>query len=118
MANPSKQKGTAFETSIVGYLRESWSDIVERLTLSGSHDRGDIANFRVGNARRLIAWELKNHKAMNLPGWVREAQEEASNYGAVAGVVCHKRRGKTAPGEQFVTMTVDDFLTILHAAAS
>ncbi|MBO0676887.1 hypothetical protein JRC04_05380 [Mycolicibacterium sp. S2-37] len=117
MVNAAKAKGTAFETLITTYLKQEWSEIIERLTLSGSNDRGDIGNFRL-NSGRLIAWELKNRTQIALPAWVREAQTEAENYGAVAGVVCHKRKGKAAAGEQFVTMTLDDFLTILHAAAS
>lgn len=119
MSNPSKQKGTAFESLIRDHLKEVWHPDIERLTLSGSKDRGDIGGFRIGlDGKYLIAWELKNRTQLALPQWIREAQEEAENYGAVAGVVCHKRKGKAAAAEQFVTMTLEDFLTILHAAAS
>lgn len=119
MTNRSKQKGTAFESLVRDYLQQAWSPIVERMPLSGNADRGDLSNFRVGTKQQhLIAFELKNRTQMSLSQWVREAQEEAMNYDAVAGVVCHKRKGKGAAGEQFVTMTLEDFLTILHAAAS
>lgn len=115
--NPSKQKGTAFETLIQRYLNEQWDENIERLTLSGSKDRGDIGNFRIGSGH-LVAWELKNRTQIALPAWIREAQEEAKNYGAVAGVVAFKRKGKAAAPEQFVCMTLEDFLTILRAAES
>jgi hypothetical protein len=118
MTNRSKQKGTSFETLIRDYLKEQWSDDIERLPLSGEKDRGDIANFRVGANRRLVALELKNRTQVSLSQWVKEAQEEAINYGAVAGVVIHKRKGKGAAEDQFVTMTVREFLDIIHAAAS
>lgn len=118
MTNRSKQKGTDFESLIRDYLKVAWSDIVERMPLSGTDDRGDISNFRVGNSQHKIAIECKNVRILDLAGWLREAQEEAVNYGAVAGVVCHKRKGKGQADDQYLTMTLSDFLTILHAAAS
>lgn len=118
MTNRSKAKGTNFETLVCTYLHEQWSDNIERLPLSGSSDKGDIANFRVGAGRHLVALELKCRTQVSLSQWVKEAQEEAINYGAVAGVVIHKRKGKGAAEDQFVTMTVRGFLDILHAAAS
>lgn len=118
MTNRSKAKGTSFESLIRDYLKEEWADDIERLTLSGSKDRGDIANFRVGKGRHLLALELKNQSRMALSQWVGEAQQEAKNYNAVAGVTCFKRKGKAAAGEQFVVATLSDFLTILYAAAS
>ncbi len=116
MSNPSKQKGTQFESLIRDYLKENWHPDIERLTLSGSNDRGDIGGFRFGLNQQLLAWELKNRTQLSLPAWHREAQIEAKNYGAVAGVICHKRKGKAAAAEQFVTTTLEDFLLILRSA--
>ena len=116
MANPSKQKGTSFESLIRDYLKVQWSDDIERLTLSGSSDRGDIANFRLGGSGGpLLALELKNCRQTALPKWIREAKAEAQNYGAMAGVVIHKQHGVAAAGEQLVTLTLSDFLDILRA---
>lgn len=117
MSSSARRKGSAFEVSIRDYLKVSWSDDIERLPLSGAKDRGDIANFRVGAGRHLVAWELKNRSQLALSQWVREAQAEAETYGAVAGVTCFKRKGKGDPGEQYVVMTVRSFLDILHAAS-
>lgn len=110
----SKQKGTSFETLIKVYLQEHWHPDVERLTLSGSKDRGDIGGFRVGG--QLVALELKNCVSISLAEWIKEAQQEAQNYGAIAGVTCFKRKGKGQAGDQYVCMTLADFLTILKAA--
>jgi hypothetical protein len=119
VVNRSKAKGTDFESLIRDYLKVEWSDIIERMPLSGNEDRGDISNFRVGSrSQHKVAFELKNCKTMSLAGWVQEAQDEAENYEAVAGVVCHKRKMKGQAGDQYLTMTLSDFLTILHAAAS
>lgn len=112
--NRSKQKGTSFETLIKRYLQENWNPDIERLTLSGSKDRGDIGGFRVGG--KLIALELKNCAQISLSQWIAEAQEEAKNYGAIAGVTCFKRRGKSKAEDQYVCLTLADFLIILNAA--
>lgn len=118
MTNRSKQKGTDFESLIRDYLKVEWSDIVERMTLSGNDDKGDISNFRVGSGQHKIAIECKNVRSLSLAGWVKEAQDEAEHYGAVAGIVVHKRERKGQAADQYVTLTLSDFLTILHASAS
>lgn len=116
MVNRSKQKGTSFESLISAYLQEQWSPDIDRLPLSGALDRGDIGNFRVGE--RLVAIECKNHNRMDLGTWVFEAQREANNYGALAGAVIHKRKGKGQAADQYITFTVRDFLDVLHAASA
>ena len=45
MSNLSKQKGTRFETAVTEYLRWALQDErIQRLTLHGSKDIGDIGN--------------------------------------------------------------------------
>lgn len=103
----SKQKGTSFETSLLPLLQRFFPG-AERRALTGAKDKGDFilpgANF---------ALEAKNHKAMDLAGWLGEAQVEAVNLGVPHGVVVHKRRGKTAPEEQYVTLRLEDFLEMI-----
>nr|DAR11231.1 MAG TPA: HOLLIDAY JUNCTION RESOLVASE HOMOLOGOUS RECOMBINATION [Caudoviricetes sp.] len=53
---------------------------------------------------------------MGLPQWVREAHTEASNIGGLTGIVIHKRHGNAKAGDQWVTMTVADLITILNHA--
>ena len=53
---------------------------------------------------------------MGLPQWVREAHTEASNIAGLTGIVIHKRHGNAKPGDQWVTMTVTDLITILNHA--
>lgn len=81
-----------------------------RSPLHGANDRGDIANLRSPFGK--VAVECKNVKQMALSQWVTEAEVERGNLDAVAGVVIHKRRGKAQFAEQFVTMTVRDFLAL------
>ena len=103
----SKQKGTSFETSLLPALRTVYPG-AERRALTGNKDKGD---FILPGAD--FALEAKNQKALDLSGWIREAETEAENLGVPFGVVVHKRRGKTDPMEQYVTMTVGTFLAMM-----
>jgi hypothetical protein len=100
----SKAKGTSFETSLLPLLRQYFPG-AERRALSGNKDKGD---FILPGAT--FALEAKNVQSMSLGVWVAEAEVEAENLGVSYGVVVHKRRGKTDPGEQFVTMPLRTFL--------
>lgn len=124
MTNRNGAKGSSFERLIADYLQIEVSEFIDRRVKTGAKDKGDIANFRVGKHRLVV--ECKTIKKQNpneqrppgLNSWVLEAQEEAENDDAVAGIVVHKRTGKGQPGDQYVTMTLDDFLTIIAAAGA
>lgn len=104
-----KQKGTAAETAVVRYLQCNGYPDVERRTLSGVHDRGDIAGLRS------LVIEVKDHGRMDLAGWVEEAETERVNAGATHAAVWHKRRGKGDPADWYVTMRGEQFLRLLHS---
>jgi hypothetical protein len=106
VVNRPKMKGTAYETSLLPLLREFFPG-AERRALSGAKDKGDY--ILPGAA---FALEAKNVKAMALGSWLDEATVEAENLGVRYGVVVHKRRGKTDPSEQFVTMKLQTFLEL------
>jgi hypothetical protein len=102
-----RQKGTAFESSLLPLLREYYPG-AERRALAGVKDKGD---FILPGAS--FALEAKNCKQMQLSAWVREAEVEAENLGVPHGVVVHKRRGVTDPARQYVTLTLKDFLELV-----
>jgi hypothetical protein len=111
----SKQKGTAFERLIADFLAwELKDDNIDRRTMSGAADRGDISGVKVGPYR--LAIECKNVRTMALSVWVTEAGVEAVNDAALAGVVIHKRRGYGQAADQYVTMTTRDLVAILKVA--
>lgn len=116
MANRSKQKGTQQERLIADFLRDNWSEFIDRRPLTGGKDKGDLANVRVGKHRLVV--EIKNCARLDLAGWVTEAQTEAVNDDALAGIVVAKRKGKGAAEEQYVICTLGDFVNVLHAASS
>ena len=107
----AKKAGTSFETLIAGYLAEHVDDRIERRRLNGNHDRGDISGLRHMGQRVVI--EAKNTARTNLAGWAAEAEVARGNDDAVAGVIISKRHGKGQPGDQWVHMTLRDFVALL-----
>lgn len=105
----SKAKGTRWESQIVAYL-DGAGFRVERRTLSGASDKGDIAGLP-------LVIEAKNAARIALASWVDEAVAEARNAGVAVGVVWHHRKGKGSPGDGYVTMRGEDFVTLLLGAS-
>lgn len=111
LMSASKAKGTYAETAVVNYLKDKWDrKYVERRTLSGQHDRGDIAGIPG------VVIEVKNEKTIKLSEWLKEAQVECDNDSALVGAVWHKKRGTTDPGKWYVTMDGETFAYLLKAA--
>lgn len=111
----AKKAGSTFERQIADYLRDTLSNPnIDRMVKAGALDKGDIANVRDSHGR-LIAIECKNTTKMSLPAWTTQDHTEATNYQAHTGITIHKRHGTTAPGSQWVTMTVDDLIKLIQA---
>jgi hypothetical protein len=106
----SKQKGTSAETAVVNWLKTKGRKHVERRSLSGAADRGDIAGIPG------VVLEVKNHARMELAEWIKELEVEMKNDKAVTGVVIHKRKGKGDVGEWYATMPVSIWYQLLHEA--
>ena len=109
----SMVKGSSFERLIADYLATEIDDRIDRRVKTGAADKGDIGGLRHHGHR--LAVECKNHAAMNLAGWVTEAQTEAANDGALLGIVVHKRRGKGQAGDQYVTLVLSDLVKLLKS---
>lgn len=110
MVNRSKAKGTAWEQSVVDFLRARGWPNAERRATNGRLDRGDIAGI-VG-----VVIEAKNARAMDLAGWWAETQSEVANDRARHGVMWLKRRGKTSAGDGWVVMDGETLVALLHEA--
>ena len=108
----SKQKGTAFETLVLGLIKHHYP-LAKRAALEGALD---ISDFYIPGEHRFIL-EAKNVARMNLAGWHGEAVVEARNAGVPAGFVVHKRVGKGQPEDQWVTGTLGDFLELVAPLA-
>jgi hypothetical protein len=118
VANPNKDRGTAWESAVRDYLNDAlglyvdgWKDLpagvtkfgnpadplnVKRQAQEGAHDVGD-----------LHAWpfivECKDVKNPAVPSWLRQGLVEARNAGFPYAVVAHKtRRAAVAVGRVHV----------------
>lgn len=108
-----RAKGTRLERLVADYLAGALGDDrIDRMPAHGAKDRGDIAGIRTVLGERVTV-EVKNHARLDLAGWISEAETEAGNNDSPIPVVVHKRRGKGAAGEQYVTMTLDAFARLL-----
>ena len=85
MTNPSKQKGTTFETAIVNYLNANGYPYAERRALAGSVDKGDIAGLPG------IVIEAKATKALAVSTHLAETEAERQNAKADYGILIWKR---------------------------
>lgn len=106
----SKDKGSAWERAIVEFLRSIAWPAAERRLAGSTKDRGDIAGVPG------VVIEAKNCSRMELATWVAEAEVERVHDGAWLGVVWHKRRGKAAAADGYVTMTGRQFARLLAMA--
>lgn len=105
MSNKSKQKGTAFETLVTLFFRGAgWP--VERRTLSGRYDKGDLSG--------IPDWtlELKAEKAISLSEYMKEAEVEAGNAGTPFFAAIVKRRNKGVE-DAYVVMPLRIFNRVL-----
>ena len=109
MSNPQKRKGDAYERSIRDYLN-SQGFMVDRTRAGWSDDRGDLHGVSG------FVWECKNHKALQLSGWISELLVECTNAGAPLGAVVHKKRGVTDAADQYATLPLWMLVQLLKEA--
>lgn len=107
----ARKAGATFERQIADYLAAQVDDRIDRRVKTGAKDRGDIGGLRIWGER--IAIECKNTARTQLAAWADEAEIARGNDDAVAGIIIHKRHGKGQPAEQWVTMTLGDFVALL-----
>lgn len=106
----AKQKGTAAETAVVKWLIDKGRKHVERRSLNGSNDRGDIAGLPG------VVIEVKNHARLTLSEWLDELAVEMYNDKADTGIVLHKKKGTTDVGKWYATMPADVWFKLLEEA--
>ena len=108
----AKAAGARFERQIADHLDARLPGRIDRQPRTGAKDKGDIAGVTTTGGQ-VIAIECKNVTRTQLANWIHEAHTEADNLGAAAGIIIHKRHGRSAPDAQWVTMTVADLTAIL-----
>lgn len=110
----AKRKGSSFECQVASYLATALDCDIERRSLAGTHDRGDISGLFINGKRAVV--ECKAEKSLRVPEYLREAETERQNDFAEFGVVVSKRRGvgEANMGDQLVLMTLDTFCRIVR----
>ena len=112
----AKSAGTRFESAIAAYLAEHVDDRIERRSKAGAKDRGDIGGLRHMGQRVVI--ECKNTSQLGLSGWAAEAEAERGNDDANAALIVHKRHGRGDPADQWVSMTLREFVALINGNRS
>lgn len=110
MSNPSKKRGTRFETAVVAALRTNGFAQAERRALSGSRDLGDITGIPG------VVIEAKSQQRHSLAEWLDEAELEKANAGADVAFVWAHRRGFADPLKGYAVCTGEQMLALLRAA--
>jgi Holliday junction resolvase len=108
VANPAKRRGDQWERDVVEFLQAAGLAKAERAYGAGRQDdRGDIAGVQ--------DWvlECKNHKAMDLAGWMAEALVEQANAGTRFTAVVIKRRNKPAK-DGYVVMSLEQLAGLIQ----
>ncbi len=98
----SRRKGNAAEVEVVHALERAGFRAMSSRAARGGYQSGEdiVTNFP-------LSVEVKNQTRLDLPGWWRQAQEQA---GDKPPVVVHKRVGKGQAEDWWATM---DFRTLI-----
>jgi len=111
MTTPQKRKGSKWELDTVKWLRANGYPCAERAYGAGRHDDvGDIDGIDG------VVIECKNEKAIRIPQYLRELEDEITHADAETGVVLVKRRGSSNVSEAYAIMSADLWINLLKQA--
>jgi hypothetical protein len=105
MSNPNKNKGSAFERLVCGYLAEVME--AERIPAGASADKGDI-----WTPPPSAVWQVKNRQQLSLGAWLDETQTQQRNAQRFLHWLIVKRKGVTDPGAQFAICSLAQARTL------
>ena len=118
MSNPSKAKGTSFETLVREYLVSKGFSKAHRTALSGGQDTGDINGIVNLHTDAEVAVQCKNQKKFNLSGWLDDTVEQAERLDDAVPLLVVKRPGKGAESldDTYAVMRLCDVVRLLQEA--
>lgn len=118
MANPSKRKGTQWETDIVNGSRKA-GHRAERIPNTGRLDESDVyieIRGKDGRRRELIV-EAKAERSIRLSAYVEEALAERDNYCKARGLdpaefeaVAFVKRRNHSWAKGYAVTTIEEYL--------
>ena len=107
MSKAAKRKGSQAERDVVVWLKANGYPYADRRVAGATLDKGDISGV-LG-----VTIEVKNHRRMDLAGWVGELEVEMKNDNAWTGTVIHKRSGKGNVDDWYCTMPAKIWLALI-----
>lgn len=137
----SRRKGKSFEQELRRWFREHPKLRLVDKAHAGEAEPDAVVNLEAfyhngwvteddracGDWQTLrLVIEAKNQREMNLAGWWRQATEQCDDHASAPSglrlpghwpVLIHKRRNAADPAEQWVTMTLGEFVALLEAVA-
>ena len=108
MANPSKARGTKFESACADYFRSAGFSECYRMADGGEHDAGDLGGLPQ------VAAECRDRARLDLAGNVADANRRALEKDVPFGVTIMKKRGASI-ADAYVACDLETFTRILHA---
>jgi hypothetical protein len=105
VSNPNKERGSRWEARLVAFLREQGFPEAVRIRGRGANDEGDLGGFP------LWAIEAKDHASIDLPGFVKQAKQEAINSGKPFGIAVIKKR-RAAAQDAYVVMDLETWVRL------
>tara|TARA_E500000081_G_C5839231_1_gene221314 strand:+ start:76 stop:435 length:360 start_codon:yes stop_codon:yes gene_type:complete len=106
MSNPSKEKGTRWESACADYLRASGFYECYRMAQTGEFDAGDLGGVPE------VAFECRDRARLNLAENVDDAKNRALAKKAKYGVTIMKRRNRPTK-DAYVAMDFETFVRFL-----
>lgn len=108
MANPSKAKGTAYETEVVNYLNDV-EDIMGKAERTGSADFG-AADIHQGD----WTFECKAEKSIDLPGYLKQLAAAVTRSGRkqIKSAVWVKNR-RHSVDESYVVTSGENYAALM-----
>jgi len=110
MSASQRRKGNGYERDLVAWLRDHGRPHIERRLAGGPGDRGDLTGWPG------VVVEAKNHRQLDLAGWVDQLEVEIEAANAMTGVVVVKRRLVTDVGKHYAICTVERWEALMKAA--
>jgi Holliday junction resolvase len=111
MTTPQKRKGSQYERDVVKWLRSMGYPCAERAYGAGRHD--DVGDIDGING---VVIECKNEKAIRIPQYLRELEDEMTHADAETGVVLIKKRGTSNISESYAVMPAELWVNLLKQA--
>jgi Holliday junction resolvase len=111
MTSAAKRKGSQYERDVVKWLRSMGYPCAERAYGAGRHD--DVGDIDGING---VVIECKNEKAIRIPQYLRELENEMTHADAETGVVLIKKRGTSNISESYAVMPAELWVNLLKQA--